>query len=102
MVPDCWKSWDANSAFLFFLLRISPHVGDFMQILPDKGVFAKFLPETEVLCKCMCFRVSRTRLSIFSFNSLTKIAEFANSIDLDKVADNELPHLDLHCLPSSL
>ena len=32
----------------------------------------------------------------------TKIAEFANSIDLDEVAHNEPPHLDLHCLPSSL
>ena len=33
-----------------------------------------------------------------------KIAEFANSIhvDLDEVAHNEPPHLDLHCLPSSL
>ena len=32
----------------------------------------------------------------------TKIAEFANSADLDEVAHNEPPHLDLHCLPSSL
>ena len=32
----------------------------------------------------------------------TKIAEFANSIDLDEVAHNEPPHLHLHCLPSSL
>ena len=32
----------------------------------------------------------------------TKTAEFANSIDLDEVAHNEPPHLDLHCLPSSL
>ena len=32
----------------------------------------------------------------------TKIAEFANSIDLDEVAHNEPPHLDLRCLPSSL
>ena len=31
----------------------------------------------------------------------TKYAEFANSIDLDEVAHNELPHPDLHCLPSS-
>ena len=30
------------------------------------------------------------------------IAEFANSVDLDEVAHNEPPHLDLHCLPSSL
>ena len=32
----------------------------------------------------------------------TKIAEFANSVDLDEVVHNEPSHLDLHCLPSSL
>ena len=32
----------------------------------------------------------------------TKIAEFANRVDLDEVAHNEPPHLDLHCLPSRL
>ena len=32
----------------------------------------------------------------------TNIADFANSVDLDEVAHNEPPHLDLHCLPSSL
>ena len=31
-----------------------------------------------------------------------KIAEYANSVDLDEVAHNEPPHLDLHCLRSSL
>ena len=31
-----------------------------------------------------------------------KISEFANIVDLDKVAHNEPPHLDLHCLPFSL
>ena len=31
-----------------------------------------------------------------------KIAEFESSVDLDGVAHNELPHLDLHCLCSSL
>ena len=30
------------------------------------------------------------------------MAEFANSVDLDEVAQNEPPHLDIHCLPSSL
>ena len=29
-------------------------------------------------------------------------AEFANSIEPDEVAHNEPPHLDLHCLLSSL
>ena len=36
------------------------------------------------------------------FNSLSTRAEFASSIDLDEVAHNEPPYLDLHCLPSSL
>ena len=30
------------------------------------------------------------------------MAEIANSVDLDEVARHEPPHLDLHCLPSSL
>ena len=29
----------------------------------------------------------------------TKITEFANRVDLDEVAHDEPPHLDLHCLP---
>ena len=33
---------------------------------------------------------------------VTKIAEFAHSLDLDEVAHNEPPHQDLHCLLSSL
>ena len=32
----------------------------------------------------------------------TKIAEFANSVELVEVAQDKSPHLDLHCLPSSL
>ena len=31
-----------------------------------------------------------------------KKIKFANSIDIDEVAHNEPPHLDLHCLPFSL
>ena len=31
-----------------------------------------------------------------------KIAELANSVDLDEVAHNEPPHLDIHCLLPSL
>ena len=30
---------------------------------------------------------------------MKKIAEFANSVDLDEVAHNEPPPLDLYCLP---
>ena len=32
----------------------------------------------------------------------TQIAKFANSVDLNEVAHHEPPHLDLHCLSSSL
>ena len=42
------------------------------------------------------------KLSYHDSLTLTKIAECANSVDLDEVAQNEPPHLDLHCLPSSL
>ena len=31
-----------------------------------------------------------------------KFVELANSVDQDEAAHHELPHLDLHCLPSSL
>ena len=32
----------------------------------------------------------------------TKIVDFSNNVDPDEVAHNEPPHLDLHCLSSSL
>ena len=47
----------------------------------------------------------RNIATLKDFNSLTpetKIAEFENSVDLDEVAHDEPPHLDLHCLPFSL
>ena len=31
----------------------------------------------------------------------TKIVEFKNTIDSDGMAHDELPHQNLHCLPSS-
>ena len=44
---------------------------------------------------------NRVRVA-FGFNSnlntRMKIAEFANSVDLDEMAHNEPPHLDLRCL----
>ena len=43
----------------------------------------------------------KKKLNLQSLNKM-KIAEFANSADLDKVAHYKPPHLDLHCLPSSL
>ena len=61
--------------------------------------------ETEVLTEIALTQEAYKYLKILLFNSLTtrdKIAEFANSLDLDEVAQNEPPHLDLHCLPSSL
>ena len=33
---------------------------------------------------------------------VTKLIEFANSVDLDELAHHEPSHLDLHCLPSNL
>ena len=36
---------------------------------------------------------------INTLSTRTKIAEFANVVDLEETAQNELPHLDLPCLP---
>ena len=41
-------------------------------------------------------------LTINSLSTRDEIAEFANSVDLDKVVHDELCYLDLHCLLSSL
>ena len=47
--------------------------------------------------------ITNTRVKfVYSLVPETKIAESANSRDLDEVAQNEPPHLDLHCLPFSL
>ena len=46
--------------------------------------------------------MSSAEIVIGALRAQTKLAEFANSVDLDEVAHNEPPHLDLHCLPSSL
>ena len=48
-------------------------------------------------------RTDESKCGQLTFNTpRMKIAEFANSVDPDEVAHNEPPHLDLHCLPSSL
>ena len=43
-------------------------------------------------------RIIQTLLTLCTVPE-TKIAEFANSVDLDEVAHNEPPHLDLHFCP---
>ena len=66
-----------------------------------------------VILNLLCDLQSLHTMSMYLFDSwllgflslslpVTKIAEFANSVNLDEVAHNEPPHLDLHCLPSSL
>ena len=64
---------------------------------------------TDVLLKRMFNRESSNNPSKIPFiNSLTllstetKIAEFANSVDLDEAANNEPSYQDLHYLPSCL
>ena len=42
---------------------------------------------------CLTLKMPRTK---------KKKNEFANSVDPEEMAHNELPHLDLHCLPSGL
>ena len=54
-----------------------------------------------MIYKCCNFG-TLTRYFLTVCATVMKIAEFANSVDPDEVALNEPPHLDLHCLPSSL
>ena len=44
----------------------------------------------------------KTVCSTNSLSTRDEKAEFANNIDFDEVAHNEPPHLDLHCLLSSV
>ena len=47
------------------------------------------------------FRGSNCHLLPFnSLSTVAKIPDFANSVDLDEVAQYEPPDLDLHCLPA--
>ena len=53
-------------------------------------------------CRASKCHIAATGYKLTLSLPVTKIAEFANSVDLDEVAHDEPPHLDLHCLPSSL
>ena len=55
-----------------------------------------------VYVQCVLFNFLGLRKSFLDLLTLsipvTKLAEFANSVDLDEVAHHEPPHLDLQCL----
>ena len=44
----------------------------------------------------------QTKQNFITFCARNEISSFANSVDSDEVAQNEPPHLNLHCLPSIL
>ena len=54
------------------------------------------------LCKHINLLQMISVTELLGTHAETKIAELANSVDLDEVAHNEPSHLDLHYLPSSL
>ena len=61
----------------------------------------------KAVCDLTSFLLALSLLfsSYYIFNTLvpeTKIAEFANSVDVDEVAHNKPPPIDLHCFASSL
>ena len=45
---------------------------------------------------------SEFQMSSTTLTPKRKTAEFANSVDPDEATHNQPPHLDLHCLSSSL
>ena len=63
--------------------------------------FLSFLLFKSYLAKSSLFCFSDMRSLTLKVPEM-KIAEFANSVDLDEVAHDEPPHLDLHCLPSNI
>ena len=67
-----------------------------MLLLRNKKNYHRIIPKPPLTCQ------SGALSSVNSCRSETKIAEFENSLDLDEVAHDEPPHLDLHCLPFSL
>ena len=60
--------------------------------------------QSAFLSSARVIQISRgiTMALLNSLSTRDKIGEFVNTVDLDEVAHNEPPHLDLHCLPSSL
>ena len=64
--------------------------------------FQLFQPHSLSLFDYSCFHNSfymlETKIDKFANNILVS----ANNVDPDEVAHDEPPHLDLHCLPSSL
>ena len=65
-----------------------------------------YFPQRHLVNIVMRIETKTTMTVAYIVNSLTtretKLAEFANSVDLNEVAHNEPLHLDLHCLPCSL
>ena len=76
------------------------HINVFPPILQIGVYFVTFLL---LLRKTKSFRKWGLTLKSLTLEvPETKKVAFANSVNLDEVAHNEPPHLDLHCLPSSL
>ena len=74
--------------------------------LQTKDQVFSVIDTTLLKCYLNVSHTSSRRVLCFNILTLlvpeTKMAEFANSVDLDEVAHNEPPHQDLHYLPSSL
>ena len=61
----------------------------------------KRLVEVKVEWTLYCVHMEKNRILIHEAPNTT-IAEFANTVDPDETAHNELSHQDLQCLLSSL
>ena len=62
----------------------------------------KGTPEWEATLSFFCFFYFLISNLLILTAPKIKIVKFANRVDPDEAAHNELPHLDLHCLPSIL
>ena len=96
LAHTCIKYWHYIQPRLLFLsLNGYKHFCRFKSLKGQPAT--KITPSVNPLVSTI-FESGKTTLSIPEM----KTAESANSLDLDEVAHNEPPHLDLQCLPSSL
>ena len=68
----------------------------------SQDILSMYSSKTDLLAQLYNTMLNMFKYDMIALNSRDEIAEFANSVDLDEVAHNEPPHLNLHCLPSSL
>ena len=79
--------------FTIFHTFLLNYIASYPHIIPVTPSYLAHWDSTETkLCDILIYAFQ------IRVEKQTQIAELTNSIDLDEVAHNEPPHLDLHCV----